>query len=126
MKKARRHDGYGREFYGCTNYPDYCTYTQGLEYTSEGYRGQARYSGFDEQTYAPASYEYRSSIPLTPYQRSYRKKSRSSDYSRASAEYESPACPECGSTMVKRKNHRGQFFWGCSRYPSCHGTRNYP
>lgn len=48
MQKARRHDGYGREFYGCTNYLDYCTYTQGLEYTSEGYRGQARYHGFDE------------------------------------------------------------------------------
>ena len=32
-----------------------------------------------------------------------------------------PTCPKCGSSMVKRKGY--SEFWGCSRYPSCNGTR---
>lgn len=39
----------------------------------------------------------------------------------------SPECPVCGSHMVKRtakKGRRaGETFWGCSKYPSCRGTR---
>ena len=38
-----------------------------------------------------------------------------------------PACPECGTTMVrriaKRGAHAGSPFWGCPRYPACHGKR---
>lgn len=34
-------------------------------------------------------------------------------------------CPLCGGPMVSRKNNRtGQRFWGCKKYPECHGTRN--
>ena len=37
----------------------------------------------------------------------------------------SPACPLCGSRMVKRTAKRGQHagseFWGCVRYPECKG-----
>jgi DNA-binding helix-hairpin-helix protein with protein kinase domain len=37
-------------------------------------------------------------------------------------------CPRCGSGMMKRLAKRGRnaggYFWGCSRYPSCKGTRN--
>lgn len=37
-------------------------------------------------------------------------------------------CPICQASMVRRKAHRGpfagKFFWGCSRYPQCKGTRN--
>lgn len=40
------------------------------------------------------------------------------------------ACPMCGALMVKRLARRGRSrgkeFWGCSQYPSCHGTRNIP
>ena len=40
-----------------------------------------------------------------------------------------PACPRCGSTMIRRTARRGRRagsgFWGCSRYPTCTGTRNY-
>lgn len=39
-----------------------------------------------------------------------------------------PACPQCGSTMRRRtarRGHRaGNQFWGCSRYPTCRGTRS--
>ncbi len=39
-----------------------------------------------------------------------------------------PSCPQCGSSMRRRtarKGHRaGNQFWGCSRYPTCRGTRN--
>jgi DNA topoisomerase-1 len=34
-----------------------------------------------------------------------------------------PACPRCGSPMVKRSGPRGEF-WGCSTFPKCKGTRN--
>lgn len=40
---------------------------------------------------------------------------------------EPPACPQqsCGQHMVRRTNRStGQPFWGCSRYPTCTGTRN--
>ena len=37
-------------------------------------------------------------------------------------------CPQCGSPMIKRVAKRGanagQSFYGCSRYPACHGTRS--
>jgi ssDNA-binding Zn-finger/Zn-ribbon topoisomerase 1 len=36
-------------------------------------------------------------------------------------------CPRCGSRMVRRTARRGarvgKTFWGCSRYPTCTGTR---
>lgn len=39
-----------------------------------------------------------------------------------------PSCPRCGSLMLRRTARRGaragRQFWGCSRYPSCTGTRN--
>ncbi len=37
------------------------------------------------------------------------------------------ACPECGFPLrirlAKRGRNAGKKFWGCSRYPSCKGTR---
>lgn len=33
-------------------------------------------------------------------------------------------CPRCGSRMVRRTSRAGRSFWGCSRYPSCTGTRS--
>lgn len=37
------------------------------------------------------------------------------------------SCARCGSRMVRRTARRGsgagKLFWGCSRYPSCTGTR---
>lgn len=38
-----------------------------------------------------------------------------------------PACPLCGSPMLRRTARRGlsagSAFWGCSTYPACKGTR---
>jgi hypothetical protein len=38
------------------------------------------------------------------------------------------ACPVCSAPMVKRTAKRGpgagSEFWGCSRFPTCRGTRN--
>lgn len=38
-----------------------------------------------------------------------------------------PACPRCGSSMVKRVAKQGanagKTFWGCSTYPQCRGVR---
>jgi DNA-binding helix-hairpin-helix protein with protein kinase domain len=40
------------------------------------------------------------------------------------------ACPQCGNPMVgriaRRGGRRGRRFYGCSRYPACHGTRPFP
>lgn len=40
---------------------------------------------------------------------------------------EPPTCPRlhCGQRMVRRTNRTsGQPFWGCSRYPTCKGSKN--
>ena len=41
---------------------------------------------------------------------------------------ETPICPKCGAIMVKRKAAKGEKagteFWGCSRFPHCHGIIN--
>lgn len=38
-----------------------------------------------------------------------------------------PDCPKCNAPMVRRTAQKGPSagtqFWGCSRYPSCRGTR---
>lgn len=34
-------------------------------------------------------------------------------------------CPLCSAPMVSRKNNAtGQRFWGCSKFPTCKGTRD--
>lgn len=39
-----------------------------------------------------------------------------------------PSCPHCGKPMLRRMAKRGQnsghYFWSCSDYPACHGTRS--
>lgn len=42
--------------------------------------------------------------------------------SRPTTTFSTPTCPRCGSPMRPRSGRYGQF-WGCSRYPSCKGTR---
>lgn len=37
-----------------------------------------------------------------------------------------PECPDCGAGMELRYRHKdGEPFWGCKRYPGCHGTREW-
>lgn len=36
----------------------------------------------------------------------------------------SKSCPLCGSAMNLRRNKWGKLFYGCSRYPDCHGILN--
>lgn len=44
------------------------------------------------------------------------------------AEQTMPACPKCGSEMVRRTAKKGanagNQFWGCSRFPTCTGVRS--
>lgn len=44
------------------------------------------------------------------------------------AEETTPACPKCGSEMVRRTakkgSNAGNQFWGCSRFPGCTGIRS--
>lgn len=39
-----------------------------------------------------------------------------------------PACPQCGSAMIRRTAKRGANaggnFWGCSKYPACRGVQD--
>lgn len=39
-------------------------------------------------------------------------------------------CPECNAPMVRRTAKRtdasGSYFWGCTGFPDCRGTRPYP
>jgi predicted flap endonuclease-1-like 5' DNA nuclease len=49
-------------------------------------------------------------------------------YRSASGSAATQPCPRCGAMMVRRIARRGRSpgssFWGCSRYPTCRGTRN--
>jgi DNA-binding helix-hairpin-helix protein with protein kinase domain len=51
-----------------------------------------------------------------------------STHTTATSSSGSLSCPRCGSPMLRRTARRGRHsggqFWGCSRYPSCTGTRN--
>jgi DNA topoisomerase-1 len=31
-------------------------------------------------------------------------------------------CPQCGASLVIKRNKKGRRFWACSRYPECHYT----
>lgn len=48
-----------------------------------------------------------------------------SEFRQAESTPETPSCPKCSSSMVKRKarqgKHAGREFWGCSRFPKCKG-----
>lgn len=33
-------------------------------------------------------------------------------------------CPECSAPMIRRNGSRGKPFYGCTKYPSCKGTRS--
>lgn len=39
-----------------------------------------------------------------------------------------PTCPQCRSSMIRRRAkvgvNTGKYFWGCSKYPKCHGIVN--
>lgn len=39
-------------------------------------------------------------------------------------------CPDCNAPMARRiarrTNASGSYFWGCTRFPDCRGTRPYP
>lgn len=35
-----------------------------------------------------------------------------------------PKCPKCGASMILRSSRYGKFY-GCSKYPSCKGKRDY-
>lgn len=37
---------------------------------------------------------------------------------------EKKVCPLCGAPMVIRRNRFGKLFYGCSKYPACHGLEN--
>ena len=51
--------------------------------------------------------------------------SKGKDFAPYPTPVSSPACPLCGSRMVRRTAKRGQHagseFWGCQRYPECKG-----
>jgi restriction system protein len=43
------------------------------------------------------------------------------------ADDQTPACPRCGTAMLRRTNGKtGQPFWGCRHFPKCHGTVAVP
>ncbi|MBR3325751.1 MAG: topoisomerase DNA-binding C4 zinc finger domain-containing protein [Atopobiaceae bacterium] len=106
-RRVRRRDG--KEFYGCTNWPKYCSYTIELDGTV-GPAPAIEWSGRDNYrhtTRTTASIEYQRTGP-----RSVGKNEQST-----------PSCPICRAPMVVRTGPYGQFY-GCTRYPQCNGKRN--
>lgn len=70
-------------------------------------------------------------VPVPPRNRAARASSPGTSAptapSPASSTASAPTCPQCGSPMrrrvAKRGRNAGGTFWGCSRYPTCKGTR---
>ena len=56
-----------------------------------------------------------------PDKRAVRKLSKQAADSTAKAHSNGQKCV-CGAHMVRRKNRRGEAFWGCSTYPKCRHT----
>lgn len=101
----------GREFYGCTNWPTYCNYTVEFDGTGASRRG---FSGNTDRRIGASG-------PTVSVEYDYCHRTAQ----RAGRKQETqPKCPKCGSSMVLRSGPYGQFY-GCTRYPSCKGTRNY-
>jgi len=73
---------------------------------------------------APA---YRSPAPPAPASSTWRSPPASPP-SPAPSAWTAVTCPRCGNKMIKRLAKRGRnagsYFWGCSRYPACRGTRD--
>jgi hypothetical protein len=69
---------------------------------------------------------YQASPSWTPTSRTTSRTSVSQPPSAAASG--TPSCPICGSRMRHRTARRGaragRPFWGCSRFPTCRGTRN--
>jgi hypothetical protein len=67
------------------------------------------------------------STPITIAQKPPPAAPSASTHTSATSSSGSLSCPRCGSPMRRRTARRGRNaggqFWGCSRYPSCTGTR---
>lgn len=82
-----------------------------------------------ETTLAEADRMRRGSIvPAAPISTPYQAPLRRPPLRPAGTQTVTPKCPQCGSPMLKRLASRGRnsgsFFWGCTRFPTCKGTRN--
>ncbi len=50
---------------------------------------------------------------------------RKAEEEAATANPNSPSCPNCGKTMRKCHDRNGSPFWGCIDYPRCRGTKSW-
>ncbi len=66
--------------------------------------------------------------PSAPHSRQSASVPSSSSSASTAATTATRPCPRCSSPMVRRLARRGRnaggYFWGCTRYPLCKGTRN--
>jgi DNA-binding helix-hairpin-helix protein with protein kinase domain len=85
----------------------------------------------DQKTQAVADLKY-IGIPIPPAQVVQPQPTRTaSSFPTSNPSYgQTPTCPQCGSAMMLRTARRGhgagRQFFGCSRFPSCRGTRPKP
>lgn len=84
-----------------------------------------KYLGKSVPSPAPVQIPLSGTVPRTPINLKRPRKSGSVASQNAGSSRRN--CPQCGSAMVQRTARRGinagGKFWGCSRYPSCRGTR---
>lgn len=138
LTRRTRRDG-GGEFYGCTNWPEYCQFAMDLNEACGGgpasrvnveYQRPRRpepgtnveYQRFRSQPQSRSKGAQRSGIGVEyqQVQKSQVQKSLRDGRGRNDA----PRCPKCGARMLLKRGPYGRFY-GCSRFPSCKGTRNY-
>lgn len=112
-RRKRKADG--KEFFGCTNYPKYCAYTMDIDGTDGRASNPNQYGlpcGQVQRGRSFAAIKDATDGFVPTYRASKKGKGKA------------PKCPSCGSSMVLRTGPYGKFY-GCSRFPSCKGTRQF-
>lgn len=103
-RKTRKNGG--GEFYGCTNYPQYCQYAVNLDKVDDSDEFGAASRSTPRRSYSAVSAEGEKRKPR-----------------QANGAGRSLNCPKCGAPMVVRSGAYGKFY-GCTNYPLCEGKRS--
>jgi ssDNA-binding Zn-finger/Zn-ribbon topoisomerase 1 len=138
LTRRTRRDGDG-EFYGCTNWPEYCQFAMDLNEA----RGGGPASRVNVEYQRPRRPEPGTNVEYQRFRSQPQSRSKGAQRSGIGVEYQqvqksqvqkslrdgrgrndAPRCPKCGARMLLKRGPYGRFY-GCSRFPSCKGTRNY-
>ena len=104
-----RNGRYGK-YYACEKYPSDCKFTQNLEDTDESVEEKCEKCGSDMRIRRGRFGKF---LACSGYPKCKN--------ARSIVEKSGQTCPEdgCSGELIKKRNKKGNAFWGCSAYPDC-------